>query len=84
MGDRVEIVLPVGMSLEPMESDEGKIEEIENAFWLTLKKIVSTKGKEFQCIHSGDLNDIILPVKLPSYTILRRGIAEAKAKKGLI
>ncbi len=84
VGDRVEIVLPVGMSLEPMESDEGKIEEIENAFWLTLKKIVSTKGKEFQCIHSGDLNDIILPVKLPSYTILRRGIAEAKAKKGLI
>ena len=84
VGDRVEIVLPVGMSLEPMESDEGKIEEIENAFWLTLKKIVSTKGKEFQSIHSGDLNDIILPVKLPSYTILRRGIAEAKAKKGLI
>ena len=84
VGDRVEIVLPMGVTLEPMESDEGKIEVIENAFWLTFKKIVSTKGKEFQCIHSGDLNDIILPVKLPSYTILRRGIAEAKAKKGLI
>ena len=84
VGDRVEIVLPVGVTLESMESDNGKIEEIENAFWLTFKKIVSTKGKEFQCIHSGDLNDIILPVKLPSYTILRRGIDEAKAKKGLL
>ncbi|MBD3793422.1 MAG: U32 family peptidase [Campylobacterales bacterium] len=81
IGDRVEIVLPVGVTLEPLENDACKIEEINGSFYLTLKKIISITGKEFECIHSGDLNDIILPVQLPSYTILRRGIYESKEKK---
>ncbi|HHH51231.1 MAG TPA: U32 family peptidase [Campylobacterales bacterium] len=84
VGDSVEILLPVGVTIEPMENDECRIEEIDGRFYIIFKKIVSTKGKEFNCIHSGDLNDIILPVKLPSYTILRRGIKEAKQKKGLL
>jgi putative protease len=45
--------------------------------------MVSTTGKEFDCIHSGDLNDIKLPTVLPGYTILRRKIDEALKKKGL-
>ena len=81
IGDSVEIVLPVGVTIEPMENDKCRIEKIDNRFYILFKKIISTKGKEFECIHSGDLNNIILPVKLPSYTILRRGIAEAKEKK---
>jgi len=84
VGDRVEIVLPVGVTIEEMENEECKIEKRDNSFYIIFKKIVSTKGKEFECIHSGDLNNIILPIKLPSYTILRRGIAEAKEKKGLV
>jgi len=84
VGDRVEIVLPVGVTIEPIENDDCRIEEIDNRFYITFKKIISTTGKEFECIHSGDLNDIILPIKLPSYTILRRGIKESKEKKGLI
>jgi len=83
VGDSVEIVLPVGVTIKPMEDENCSIEEIDNRFYIIFKKIISTKGKEFNCIHSGDLNDIILPVKLPSYTILRRGIKEAKEKKGL-
>jgi len=83
VGDRVEIVLPVGVSIEPMENDECIIEKIDDRYFITFKRIVSTTGKEFECIHSGDLNDIVLPIQLPSYTILRRGIEEAKAKKGL-
>jgi putative protease len=66
-----------------MESEHGKIELRDGAFWLTFKKLISTSGKEFDCIHSGDLNDIVLPVDLPGYTILRRGIHEALEKKGL-
>ncbi|MCH9739371.1 MAG: U32 family peptidase, partial [Epsilonproteobacteria bacterium] len=84
VGDTVEIVLPVGVTLEAMENDVCKIDEVEERFYITFKKIISVKGKEFECIHSGDLNDIVLPVKLPSYTILRRGIAEAREKKGLV
>ncbi len=84
LGDSVEIVLPVGVSIEEMESDACRIEKRDGSYFIIFKKIISTTGKEFNCIHSGDLNDIILPVKLPSYTILRRGITESKEKKGLV
>jgi len=84
VGDKIEIVLPVGVTVEEMENEACKITQEHGSFFITFKKIVSTKGKEFDCIHSGDLNDIVLPIKLPGYTILRRGIAEAKMKKGLV
>lgn len=84
LGDRVEIVLPVGASVELVDNEYGKIEKIDGHYWLTFGKIISVTGKEFECIHSGDLNDIILPTRLPSYTILRRGISEALEKKGLV
>ena len=84
LNDTVEIVLPVGAKIEEIENEYGKIELIDDKFYLTFKKIISKTNKEFECIHSGDLNDIILPIKLPSYTVLRRGIVEAKSKKGLV
>jgi putative protease len=84
IGDSVEIVLPVGASLEPVDNEYGTIELREGSYWLTFKKIISVSGKLFECIHSGDLNDIILPATLPGYTILRRGISEAMEKKGLV
>ncbi len=84
VADRVEIVLPVGVDIDEVDSDDCRIERVGDSYFITFKKIVSKNGKEFNCIHSGNLNDILLPVKLPSYTILRRGIEEAKEKKGLI
>ncbi len=84
IGDRVEIVLPVGVTIDEIDNDMCKIEKIDNSFFITFKKIISTSGKEFKSIHSGDLNSIILPIKLPSYTILRRDIKEAKRNKGLL
>ena len=81
--DSVEIVLPVGAEVECVDNEYGRISEDNGIYTLTFKKIVSVKGKEFECIHSGDLNDIILPAKLPGYTILRRRIGEALEKKGL-
>lgn len=83
VGDKLEIVLPVGEDIEPVDNEYGKIEKQANAYWLTIKKIISKEGREFECIHSGDERDIILPCPLPSYTILRRGIDEALIKKGL-
>ncbi len=84
LGDSVEIVLPVGATVELVDNEYGRIEEVAGRYWLTFGKIISTTGKEFECIHSGDLNDIVLPATLPSYTILRRGIDEALSKKNLI
>ncbi len=83
VGDSIEIVLPVGVTIDEMENDECKIEKKDDSFYITFKKIISTTGKEFESIHSGDLNDIILPTQLPSYTILRRGIVEARESKGI-
>ncbi len=84
IGDSIEIVLPVGVTIDEMENNECKIKKKDDSFYITFKKIISTTGKTFESIHSGDLNDIILPIKLPSYTILRRGIVEAKKSKGLV
>lgn len=83
VGDEVEIVLPVGATVELVDNEYGRIEEREGRYWLTFKKIIAVNGKAFECVHSGDLNDILLPAELPGYTILRRGIAEALEKKGL-
>ncbi|OQX76979.1 MAG: protease [Epsilonproteobacteria bacterium 4484_65] len=83
VGDSVEIVLPVDATVDLVDNEVGKIDEVDGQYWLTFKKMVSTTGKEFECIHSGDLNDILLPTPLPGYTILRRKIDEALEKKGL-
>ncbi len=83
VGDSVEIVLPIGATVDLVDNEVGSIDEINGQYWLTFKKMVSTTGKEFECIHSGDLNDIMLPTTLPGYTILRRKIDEALEKKGL-
>ncbi len=80
VGDRVEIVLPIGVEISEVENSECKIEKEEDSYFITFKKIVSKNGKEFNCIHSGNLNDIKLPIRLPSYTILRRGIKRQREK----
>ena len=76
-------MLPIGAVLEPIDNEYGTIAEENGKYWLTIKKIVSTEGREFECIHSGDERDILLPIILPRYAILRRGIDEALVKKGL-
>jgi putative protease len=83
IGDKVEIVLPVGATVEVIDNEYGTITHEDGAYWLTIKKIISTDGREFDSIHSGDTRDILLPTTLPNYTILRRGIDEALINKGL-
>ncbi|HEY9129333.1 MAG TPA: peptidase U32 family protein [Sulfurovum sp.] len=83
IGDTVEIVLPVGASVELVDNEIGKIEEVAGSYVITFKKLMTKEGKDLECVHSGNLNDILLPAPLPGYTILRREIAEALEKKGL-
>ena len=83
LGDSVEIVLPVGAKVELVDNDIGKIDEINGQYWLTFKKLTTKNAKELECVHSGNVNDIMLPTLLPGYTILRRKIEEALEKKGL-
>ena len=83
IGDAVEIVLPVGAKVELVDNEIGKIDEVSGQYWLTFRKLTTKEGKELECVHSGNVNDILLPTELPGYTILRRKIAEALEKKGL-
>lgn len=83
IGDRVEIVLPIGAHLEPVNNEYGAIFLENDKWWLEVKKLVDSQKKELECVHSGYTKEITLPTKLPSYTILRREIAEALVKKGL-
>ena len=84
IGDKVEIVLPVGESVELVDNEIGKIELVDGSYWLTFKKIERVDNKELDCVHSGYIFDVKLPTKLPSWTILRRKIKEALENKGLI
>ena len=84
IGDIVEIVLPVGAIVEPVDNEYGEVFFKDGKWWLKVKKLVTKSGKELNAVHSGNTNDILLPTKLPSYTILRRDITEAKIKKGLM
>jgi len=69
--------------VELVDNDIGKIEESAGSYLITFKKLTTKEGKEMECVHSGNVNDILLPTMLPGYTILRREIAEALEKKGL-
>ncbi len=83
IGDSVEIVLPVGATLQESDNELGRIEKQADGYVMTFKKLLTREGKELECVHSGNLHEIVLPVPLPGYTILRREIAEALEKKGL-
>ncbi len=83
IGDSVEIVLPVDATVELIDNDIGTIAKIDGSYFITFKKLTTKEGKALECVHSGNVNEILLPAMLPGYTILRREIAEALEKKGL-
>ncbi len=55
------------------KNELGEISEEEGVFYLELFKIQGVSGKEFEEVHSGNVNDILLPCALPSYSFLRLG-----------
>ena len=45
---------------------------------IKFKKLISLKGKEFDEIHSGNENEIKLPIKLPKFSFLRKEIVKGE------
>ena len=70
-GDRVEIVAPADALIEPVDNEIGTIAEAEGRWYVTFKKLVAENGKEWESVHSGNLNPIALPAPLPPYTFFR-------------
>ncbi|BCD60819.1 MULTISPECIES: peptidase U32 family protein [unclassified Nitratiruptor] len=71
-GDILEIVAPEGAKLEPCSNEIGSVFEKDGRWWLKLEKIEA--NKEYECIHSGNVNPVKLPCPLPAYTFLRKKI----------
>ncbi|MGH1600672.1 peptidase U32 family protein [Campylobacter majalis] len=67
-----EIVAPLDKSIKTCDNEIGKIYNENGKFWLEFKRLVSKKGKVFDEIHSGNENEIKLPINLPKFSFLRK------------
>lgn len=69
-----ELVMPSHVSLEAVENEIGSIVH-ENGVWkVSFKKLQTVNGKQFDEIHSGNENAIVLPTPLAGFTFLRAKI----------
>ena len=68
-----ELVLP-DENIKEIDNEIGTIKRVDERFVISFKKLVSEKGKVYDAIHSGNVNAIILPCELPSYTFLRKKV----------
>ncbi|ASM37132.1 peptidase U32 family protein [Campylobacter sputorum] len=76
LGNKYEIFMPLGSKLEEVDNEFGKVYLENSTYFVEFKKLISSKGKEFDEIHSGNENEIKLPVKLPKFSFLRKEIDE--------
>jgi putative protease len=70
-GDKIEIVAPAGSDIEETDNELGTIFKEEETYYVVFKKLLAENGKEWESVHSGNVNPIALPALLPAYTFLR-------------
>ncbi|ABB45138.1 collagenase. Unknown type peptidase. MEROPS family U32 [Sulfurimonas denitrificans DSM 1251] len=69
--DELELVAPLDAKIEMVDNEIGTIYEREGRVYMKLKKLIAQNKKVWDEVHSGNLNPITLPIKLPPYTFLR-------------
>lgn len=69
--DELEIVAPLGAKIELVDNEIGTTYERDGKMYITFKQLIAQNGKIWQEVHSGNLNPITLPTKLPPYTFFR-------------
>jgi len=69
--DELEIVTPKNANIELVDNDFGSVYAKDGKFYMKFKKLQALNGKIWQEVHSGNINPIKLPTKLPPYTFLR-------------
>ena len=72
----IELILPQGDFVDEVENELGKIFKEDEKVYISFKKILAKSGKELESVHSGNLNPIKLPAKLPAFSILRKPVDE--------
>ena len=69
--DELEIVAPLGSDIAIVDNEIGTTYEKDGRVYMKLKQLVAENKKVWEEVHSGNVNPITLPTKLPPYTFLR-------------
>ena len=69
--DEIEIVAPLDSKIEIVDNEFGSTYEKDGKLFVKFKQLVAENKKIYEEIHSGNVNPIVLPTKMPSYTFLR-------------
>ncbi len=70
-GDEMEIVAPSCAVLEEVDNEFGEITCKNGKYFITFKQLKAQNARVWEEIHSGNVNPIVLPLKLPQYTFFR-------------
>lgn len=69
--DELEIVAPLESHIEIVDNEIGMTYERDGRVYMKLKQLIAENKKVWDEVHSGNVNPITLPTKLPPYTFLR-------------
>jgi len=69
--DELEVVFPLGSEVAIVDNEFGSTYKRDEKFYLKFKQLKAKNGKILEAIHSGNLNEIILPTNFPAYTFFR-------------
>ncbi|MEA2091503.1 MAG: peptidase U32 family protein [Campylobacterota bacterium] len=69
--DELEVVAPLGTEIDIVDNEIGSTYKCDGKMFLKLKQLLAENKKVWQEVHSGNVNPITLPTKMPAYTFLR-------------
>ena len=69
--DELEVVAPLDAKIELVDNELGTTYERDGKVYLKFKQLKAQNGKIWESVHSGNVNPIELPTKMPPYTFLR-------------
>ena len=70
-GDELEVHMPLGSEIALVDNEIGTTYIQDGRYFMKLKQLKTLNGKIWENVHSGNVNPIELPTKMPSYTFLR-------------
>ncbi|TKX30515.1 peptidase U32 family protein [Campylobacter aviculae] len=67
-----EILTPLGERIENCDNEIGKIYQKDNKYFVEFKKLTTKNNKELSEIHSGNENEVKMPMKISNFSFLRK------------
>ncbi|TBR78102.1 U32 family peptidase [Campylobacter novaezeelandiae] len=67
-----EILSPLEAKIQECDNELGTIYKKDDKYFIEFKKMIAKNNKEFEVIHSGNENEIKMPVSVPQFSFLRK------------